>query len=67
MLAAISSTRFPHERGPAFDRHVDIGDRESLTFHHDGSLCRGIKASSITNDAIAFSIFSATPEITMPP
>jgi hypothetical protein len=26
-----------------------------------------MKASSITNEAIAFSIFSATPEITMPP
>ena len=24
-----------HERGPAFDRHVDIGDPESLAFHHD--------------------------------
>jgi hypothetical protein len=24
-----------HERGPAFDRHVDIGNRESLAFHHD--------------------------------
>jgi hypothetical protein len=24
-----------HERGPAIDRHVDIGDRESLASHHD--------------------------------